>query len=93
MALAPTTEIRLMLAGVAYFILFLDWLAMLGANMAVRWFSPLLLLIGVVLGVNQVALGIQSDGGRCLRVDSARRLHSPRKLKIPDRCDYRSIPL
>jgi small neutral amino acid transporter SnatA (MarC family) len=48
-----------MLAGVVYFILFLDWLAMLGANIVVRWFSPLLLLIGVVLGVNQVALGIQ----------------------------------
>jgi small neutral amino acid transporter SnatA (MarC family) len=32
---------------------------MLGANIVVRWFSPLLLLIGVVLGVNQVALGIQ----------------------------------
>ena len=59
MALAPTTEIRLMLAGVVYFILFLDWLAMLGAHIVVRWFSPLLLLIGVVLGVNQVALGIQ----------------------------------
>jgi multiple antibiotic resistance protein len=28
MALAPTTEIRLMLAGVVYFILFLDWLTM-----------------------------------------------------------------
>ena len=48
-----------MLAGVVYFILFLDWLAMLGAHIVVRWFSPLLLLLGVVLGVNQVALGIQ----------------------------------
>jgi hypothetical protein len=48
-----------MLAGVVYFILFLDWLAMLGAHIVVRWFSPLLLLIGFVLGVNQVALGIQ----------------------------------
>src|SRR6516225_9247101 len=53
-ALAPTTEIRLMLAGVVYFILFLDWLAMLGAHIVVRWFSPLLLLLGIVLGVNQV---------------------------------------
>jgi multiple antibiotic resistance protein len=58
-ALAPTTEIRLMVAGVVYFILFLDWLAMLVAHIVVRWFSPLLLLLGVVLGVTQVALGLQ----------------------------------
>ena len=31
-SLAPTTEIRLMVAGVVYFILFLDWLAMLVAS-------------------------------------------------------------
>jgi multiple antibiotic resistance protein len=58
-ALAPTTEIRLMVVGVVYFILFLDWLAMLVAHIVVRWFSPLLLLLGVILGVNQVALGLQ----------------------------------
>jgi multiple antibiotic resistance protein len=58
-ALAPTKEISLMIAGVVYFILFLDWLAMLVAHMIVRWLSPLLLLLGVVLGVNQVALGLQ----------------------------------
>ena len=58
-ALAPTTEISLMLTGVVYFILFLDWLAMLAAHIVVRWFSPLLLLLGVVLGVIQVALGLQ----------------------------------
>ena len=40
MALAPTTEIRLMLAGVVYFILFLDWLAMLVAHLVVRWSNP-----------------------------------------------------
>jgi multiple antibiotic resistance protein len=57
-ALAPTTEIRLMVAGVVYSILFLDWLAMLVAHIIVRWFSPLLLL-GVILGVSQVALGLQ----------------------------------
>jgi hypothetical protein len=44
-----------MVAGVVYFILFLDWLAMLVAHIVVRWFSPLLL----VLGVTQVALGLQ----------------------------------
>jgi len=59
MALAPTTQIRLTVAGVVFFILFLDWLAMLAAHIIVRWFVPLLLLLGVVLGVNQVALGLQ----------------------------------
>src|SRR3974377_250843 len=58
-SLAPTTEIRLMVAGVVFFILFLDWLAMLVAHIVVRWFSPLLLLLGVILGVSQVALGLQ----------------------------------
>jgi len=58
-SLAPTTEIRLMVAGVVYFILFLDWLAMLVAHIVVRWFNPLLLLLGVILGVSQVALGLQ----------------------------------
>ena len=53
-SLAPTTEIRFMVAGVVYFILFLDWLAMLVAHTIVRWFNPLLLL----LGVSQVALGL-----------------------------------
>ena len=32
---------------------------MLVAHIVVRWFSPLLLLVGVVLGVTQVALGLQ----------------------------------
>jgi small neutral amino acid transporter SnatA (MarC family) len=59
MALAPTTQIRLTVAGVVFFILFLDWLAMLAARVIVRWLGPLLLLLGVVLGVNQVALGLQ----------------------------------
>src|SRR5215467_11757651 len=59
MALAPTTQIKLTVAGVVFFILFLDWLAMLVAHIVVRWFSPLLLLLGVVLGVTQVALGLQ----------------------------------
>ena len=57
--LAPTTEIALMVAGAVYSILFLDWIAMLGAHVIVRWLGPLLLLLGVVLGVNQVALGLQ----------------------------------
>jgi multiple antibiotic resistance protein len=48
-----------MVAGTVFFILFLDWLAMLTAHIIVRWLGPLLLLFGVVLGVTQVALGIQ----------------------------------
>jgi hypothetical protein len=31
---------------------------MLVAHIIVRWLSPLLLLLGVILGVNQVALGL-----------------------------------
>jgi len=57
--LAPTVEISLMLTGVVYFILFLDWLAMLTAHIIVRWLGPLLMLFGVILGVTQVALGLQ----------------------------------
>ena len=59
MTLTPTTEASLTLTGVVYFILFLDWLAMLAAHTIVRWLGPLLLLLGVILGVNQVALGLQ----------------------------------
>lgn len=57
--LAPTTEVALMVAGAVYAILLLDWLAMLSAHVIVRRLGPLLLLLGVVLGVNQVALGLQ----------------------------------
>jgi multiple antibiotic resistance protein len=59
MALARTTQIKLTVAGAVLFILFLDWLAMLAAHVIVRWLGPVLLLLGVVLGVNQVALGLQ----------------------------------
>ena len=59
MALALTTQIRQTVAGVVFFILFLDWLAMLAARVIVRWLGPLLLLLGVVFGVNQVGPGLQ----------------------------------
>ena len=59
MALTPSTETGLLVAGVTYFILFLDWLAMLAAHVILRWVGPVLLLVGVVLGVTQVALGLQ----------------------------------
>lgn len=57
--LSPDRQTSLLVAGAVYFILFLDWLAMLTAHVIVRWLGPLLLLLGVVLGVNQVALGLQ----------------------------------
>ncbi len=57
--LAHTPEISLIVAGAVYFILFIDWLAMLAAHVIVRWLGPLLQLLGVVLGVIQVALGLQ----------------------------------
>ncbi|MBR0708370.1 hypothetical protein JQ603_17865 [Bradyrhizobium liaoningense] len=59
MAFAPDTKTNLLVACVAYFILFLDWLAMLAAHVLVRWLGPLLLLLGVILGVTQVALGLE----------------------------------
>lgn len=57
--LAPTTGVAMTVAAAVYAILFLDWLAMLGAHVIERWLGSLLLLLGVVLGVNQVALGLQ----------------------------------
>ena len=57
--LAPDTETSMITFGAVYSILFLDWLAMLSAHVVVRWVGPLLLLFGVVLGINQVALGLQ----------------------------------
>lgn len=57
-ALAPDAATSLLVAAAVYSILFLDWLAMLAAHVIVRWLGPLLLL-GVVLGVTQVALGLQ----------------------------------
>ncbi len=58
-ALAPDAHTSVMVAGVVYAILLLDWLAMVTAHVVVRWIGPLLLLVGVVLGVTQVALGLQ----------------------------------
>jgi len=81
-SLAPTTEIRLMVAGVVYFVLFLDWLAMLVAHTIVRWFNPLLLLLGVILGVNQVALGLQLMLGGMEGLIAQGGLHRPRKVTL-----------
>jgi multiple antibiotic resistance protein len=76
MALAPTTQIRLTVAGGVFFILFLDWVAMLAAHVIVRWLGPMLLMLGVVLGVSQVALGLHLMFGGISDLDRTGRLHS-----------------
>jgi small neutral amino acid transporter SnatA (MarC family) len=51
--------LRLTVAGVTFSILLMDWLAMLFAHVILRWFGPVLQVFAVVLGVTQVALGLQ----------------------------------
>jgi multiple antibiotic resistance protein len=58
-ALAPDLRTSMMVAGAVYAMLLLDWLAMVTAHVVLRWVGPLLLLVGVVLGVTQVAIGLQ----------------------------------
>jgi multiple antibiotic resistance protein len=53
------TTLKLTIAGVVLFILLLDWLAMLFAGTILRWFGPALQVFAVVLGVTQIALGLQ----------------------------------
>ena len=50
---------KLTVAGVALAILLMDWLAMLFAHVILRWLGPILQVFAVVLGVTQVALGLQ----------------------------------
>jgi multiple antibiotic resistance protein len=50
---------KLMLVGAVLLILILDWLAMLFADAVLKWAGPALLLFAVVLGVTQIALGLQ----------------------------------
>jgi hypothetical protein len=74
MALAPTTQIKLTVAGVVLFILFLDWLAMLAAHVIVRWLGPLLLACVSSRSKRPALFGVsRSRAGRAhLRL----RLHS-----------------
>jgi multiple antibiotic resistance protein len=58
-ALLQDYEAKLMLAGAVLLILVLDWLAMLFAEAVLKWAGPALLLFAVVLGVTQIALGLQ----------------------------------
>jgi multiple antibiotic resistance protein len=50
---------KLTIAGVVLFILVLDWLAMLFADTILRWLGPALQVFAVVIGVTQIALGLQ----------------------------------
>jgi len=50
---------KLMVAGVVLLILVLDWLAMLFAEAILRWVGTTLQVFAVVLGVTQIALGLQ----------------------------------
>ena len=58
-ALLQDYDAKLMLAGAVLLILVLDWLAMLFAETVLKWAGPALLLFAVVLGVTQIALGLQ----------------------------------
>jgi multiple antibiotic resistance protein len=58
-ALLQDYDAKLMLAGAVLLILILDWLAMLFADAVLKWAGPALLLFAVVLGVTQIALGLQ----------------------------------
>lgn len=50
---------KLTVAGVTLTILLLDWLAMLFAHTILKWLGTALQVFAVVLGVTQVALGLQ----------------------------------
>jgi multiple antibiotic resistance protein len=52
-------EAKLVVAGVVLLILAMDWLAMLFAHSILRWAGTVLQVFAVVLGVTQIALGLQ----------------------------------
>ena len=52
-------EAELMVAGIVLVILALDWAAMLFAETILKWIGTTLQVFAVVLGVTQVALGLQ----------------------------------
>jgi multiple antibiotic resistance protein len=53
------TRLKLTVAAVTGLILVMDWIAMLFAHTILKWFGPALQVLAVVLGVTQVALGLQ----------------------------------
>ena len=54
-----SSSAQLTLAGVVLAILLLDWLVMLYAEPILKWLGPALMIFAVVLGVTQIALGLQ----------------------------------
>ena len=52
-------EAEVMVAGIVLLILALDWAAMLFAETILKWIGTTLQVFAVVLGVTQVALGLQ----------------------------------
>lgn len=58
-ALMEDYDAKLMLIGAVFLILVLDWLAMLFADAVLKWAGPALQVFAVVLGVTQIALGLQ----------------------------------
>ncbi len=48
-----------MVAGVVMLILAMDWLAMLFAHSILKWAGTVFQVFAVVLGVTQIALGLQ----------------------------------
>jgi multiple antibiotic resistance protein len=58
-ALAPDVASSGLVAALVLLVLALDWVAMLFAHTVIRWLGAVLQLFGVVLGVTQVALGIE----------------------------------
>ena len=54
-----SNEARLVVVGVVLLILAMDWLAMLFAHSILRWAGTVLQVFAVVLGVTQIALGLQ----------------------------------
>ncbi|MBN9508635.1 MAG: MarC family protein [Alphaproteobacteria bacterium] len=59
MAVAPDATASAIVAGLVLLVLALDWVAMLFAHTVIRWLGAVLQLFGVVLGVTQVALGLE----------------------------------
>ena len=57
--LARQDSEKLVVAGIVLLLLALDWLAMLFADAIVRWIGTVLQVFAVVLGVAQIALGLQ----------------------------------
>jgi len=51
--------LKLMIAEVAAAILLIDWLAMVFAHAVLKWLGTALQILAVVLGITQIALGLQ----------------------------------